>query len=620
MNANSPLLNNTLGHCAGILIFSILVYLFFLDWRRSPRKRSGLPTVAATLGLIWNIGDLVVLAPGLQDNLAVHLLHVLSFAALSLLPAVLLHIWLQQKYMPIWISGYGLSMVAVIAHSSERLTNPMSSHRPALMLIAVGFSGLTAICVILSFRQSRLLWARWRLVAAMSLLLPAIFFVYFNTARAGHFHHAGIPLSLFVLLIDYRFLLLDAFVRFMARGILASGVAYFGFALESRFHFVARDQFEAAVAFAGVCIALIAFTKLSSRVEGILTRFLFRRPPVDPVLAELRALPNGEHTEEHYLNHARQVIEMFFDCRFSRLQEHRQATDLEDLPAPAALLEKSGWPAFSSASWAEAVLPLRFSRGDARLLLLGPRRGGRRYLSDDVVLLARFGKIIEEQIERRRHLEMQTLASKAELRALQAQINPHFFFNALNTLYGTISRDNTEARRLVLNLADVFRYFLRSDRMFITLEEELKIVRAYLEIEALRLGPKLTTTLQVEEDLLDVEIPVLSIQPLVENAVKHGVAPRSAKGFVRVTVTSEDNHLKVEVVNTGREFSLAYGQTDTDGIGLCNVQRRLALCYGFDSELYITSKNGRTAVGFSMPLVRRALANIGNGSALPRTA
>src|SRR5262249_21335844 len=161
--------------------------------------------------------------------------------------------------------------------------------------------------------------------------------------------------------------------------------------------------------------------------------------------------------------------------------------------------------------------------------------------------------IVEVQVERKRHLEMQALASKAELRALQAQINPHFLFNSFNTLYGTIARDNSEARRLVLNLADIFRYFLRSDRAFITLEEELKIVKAYLEIESLRLGPKLTTAIQVADDLLKAEIPVLSIQPLVENAVKHGVAPRSAKGFVGLNIWFEDNRLKVQVRNTGEE-------------------------------------------------------------------
>lgn len=624
MSINGPILGNTLGHCAGVAIFTILLYLFLLDWRRSGRERSGMSACAAALALLWNIGDLVVLAPGFQENLVVHVLHAISFSALSLLPAILLHIWLQPRYRRIWMTGYLLSIIAAGMHLWAHLTNSNSPHRPSQTLITAGFGALTLISLLLNFPQpQQRRWAGARLAAAMCLLLTAISFVYFDTSSAGHFHHAGIPLSLFILLIDYRFLLLDAFLRFAVRSTLACGVVFLGFVLESRVHFIeraARNQFEAALIFIGVCIVLIAFTRLSSRIETVFTRLLFRRTGVETVLTELRESMIGEYTEEDFLEHARKTVERFFDCQFSRLKDHLQSHDLEALPGPVVLFEKSRDPVFHATPWAEAAAPLRFSRGDSLLLLLGPRRGGRRYLSDDVLLLARFAKVIEVQVERGRHLEMQALAAKAELRALQAQINPHFFFNSLNTLYGTISRDNSEARRLVLNLADVFRYFLRSDRTFITLEEELKIVLAYLEIEALRLGPKLATTIQVSEDLMKIEIPVLSIQPLVENAVKHGVAPRSSNGFVRLRVTSDKHHLKVEVANTGGEFNSTSRNGDKVGIGLANVRRRLVLCYGFDTELHISSKDDQTVVGFSMPLARPALGHAGRGSVLQRTA
>jgi two-component system LytT family sensor kinase len=617
-----PILGNTLWHCTGVALFSILLYLFFLDWRRSGRDRSRVSAWAAALALLWNIGDLVVLAPGFQENFTVHILHAISFSALSFLPPVLYHIWFRQRYSPLWAIGYVLSTIGAGLHLWAHFANPISPHRTALTLIVIGFGGLTIISVALDLRQTPRHWIVARFAAAMCLLLFSISVIYFDN-KAGHFHHAGIPLSLFILLIDYRFLLLDAFLRFAVRSTLASGVGLLGFFLESRFRFIERaagNQFEAALTFIGVCVVLIAFTKLSSPVEQICTRLLFRRPRVEPVLEALRNSQTGEHDEDNYLNQARQIIEVFFECQISQLQDRLQAAELEDLPGPIVLLEKARPPACASISWAEAALPLRFSRGDARLLLFGPRRGGRRYLSDDVALLARFGKIIEVQVERGRHLEMQALASKAELKALQAQINPHFLFNSFNTLYGTISRDNGEARRLVLNLADVFRYFLRSDRTFITLEEELKIVRAYLEIEALRLGPKLTTAIQVADDLLKAEIPVLSIQPLVENAVKHGVAPRSIKGLVSLNVWSEENHLQVQVVNTGGKFNAHSRNGDTDGVGLTNVRRRLMLCFGFDSELYISSKDGYTIVGFSMPLVRRPAGGLGHETPIWKTA
>src|SRR5664279_3195397 len=108
--------------------------------------------------------------------------------------------------------------------------------------------------------------------------------------------------------------------------------------------------------------------------------------------------------------------------------------------------------------------------------------GGRRYWSEDLEDMRRLGAALVEQVERFRAEELKRLVSQAELRALQAQINPHFLFNAFNTLYGTIDRGSREARRMVLNLADIFRYFLQSHRTVIPLSEELRIVRDNLEI------------------------------------------------------------------------------------------------------------------------------------------
>jgi two-component system LytT family sensor kinase len=254
-------------------------------------------------------------------------------------------------------------------------------------------------------------------------------------------------------------------------------------------------------------------------------------------------------------------------------------------------------------SWVHAVVPWRFSMGDTRYLLLGPRDGGRRYLSEDLVVLTRLGASVIEQVEQLRGVQMQNLVSQAELRALQAQINPHFLFNSLNTLYGTIDRGNVEARRLVLNLSEVFRYLLRSDRTFIEIEEELKIVRAYLEIEKLRLGPKLQTEIQIDDAALHATVPMLSIQPLVENAVKHGVAPRMGTGFVRLKVTAESDVISVTVSKTGEFDTRALTSARGDGgIGLANVRRRLELCYGELTRFNAQAADGMTTVGFLLPL------------------
>jgi two-component system LytT family sensor kinase len=158
-----------------------------------------------------------------------------------------------------------------------------------------------------------------------------------------------------------------------------------------------------------------------------------------------------------------------------------------------------------------------------------------------------------------------------------------------------------EARRLVLNLSDVFRYLLRSDRTFIEVSEELKIVRAYLEIEELRLGSKLRIEWDVDDAALGASIPLLSIQPLVENAVKHGVATRAGGGFVRLTirVAHAQGGISVKIANSG-ECDLALLTNPGRGIGLTNVRRRLELCYGEDGHFEAATGAGVTTVGFDL--------------------
>jgi two-component system sensor histidine kinase LytS len=246
------------------------------------------------------------------------------------------------------------------------------------------------------------------------------------------------------------------------------------------------------------------------------------------------------------------------------------------------------------------VVPIRLSQGDTHYAYLGERRGGQPYLSEDLEVLARMAACVAEQVEHVREAEIQRLVSQAELRALQSQMHPHFLFNALNTLYGVIPREASGARRMLLNLADIFRYFLQSDKTFVPLEEEIQIVEAYLSIEGLRLGEKLKTEIFVDRDARREPIPVLSIQPLVENAVKHGVAARPEGGWVRVEVKREERGLRVSVTDTGPGFDHAArnGSREGTGVALDNVRRRLHLCYGPGAELSIESSSEGSRVSF----------------------
>jgi LytS/YehU family sensor histidine kinase len=249
-------------------------------------------------------------------------------------------------------------------------------------------------------------------------------------------------------------------------------------------------------------------------------------------------------------------------------------------------------------------------QGNSKLILLGRRQGGQRYLSEDLDALSVAAAEISEQMESLRRQEMNRLVSQAELRALQSQMNPHFLFNALNTLYGTIPRESTGARRMVLNLADIFRYFLQTDKTFVPLAEEMQIVRAYLEIEQSRLGDRLSVEILVEDAALAVVIPVLSVQPLVENAIKHGVAQRTDPGYVRIRAAVQHGDLRIAVENSAAPAAISR-VTDPPGagVGLQNVRRRLEICYGSASGLRLSFGPQATTAELLIPAPANALTH-----------
>ena len=604
-----PLLINVLGHAAGALIFAIFLFLLYSGRGWSGPRGRHLPGLAAALSLVWNAGSLVVLAwPGLPPRV-LGVVVAATFSALSLLPAVLLHVSLEGSRPVLVRAGYLLSAVAIGMHFREIAGNGEALHQTALMLITVGFLVLAGAAAVSAAGKGNVSHRPGgaRIVASMCLALFAMSFVHFGAGHAGEVwsselivHHAGIPLALFVLLQDYRFVLLDAFVRFLANALLA--LVLTGLGIEAAFRLlpvdkVVRNPLNEALLLAGVCLFLVLFAWLRNQVQTWLTQAVFRHGGVAGLPVRVKESPPFS-TEEPYLAWAAgQIAAALGAGHFSLLN----LTDVDaalslHAPVPAAML-----PALVSRkewNWAEAVVPIRLGPGNTRLLLLGRRQGGRRYLGDDLDALGKTAAEIAERVESLRAQEMNRLVSQAELRALQSQINPHFLFNALNTLYGTIPREASAARGIVLNLADIFRYFLQSGQTFVPLTREMQIVRAYLDVEQSRLGNRLQVVVEVEDEALAVPIPVLSIQPLVENAVKHGVALHSGPGYVRVKATCRGGELRISVENSGTG---AAGSAGT-GMGLQNVRRRLEICYGASSQLQLSLNLQNTVAELTIPL------------------
>jgi two-component system, LytTR family, sensor kinase len=660
-NVNASLLVNALGHSAGVLIFGIFLFLLIQDRAARRMRGSTKSMLAAALALVWNLASLIVLGLGTRTGAFTEITVAVSFSVLSLLPAVLFDLCLAGRQRALTNAGYALSGVAIVLHAAELFRKGDALHQWGLLLITFGFGALTCIAaagVIASRDLNRGAFTS-RLVGTMSLFLLAMSFVHWGGghlqeawSRELAFHHAAIPLALLVLLQDYRFILLDAFLRFLANVLLA-GLFVSAAAVAWELHLLPAPStpFAEGLLLVAACLVLVAFALLRGRVQSLLTRLVFRRPDVEALLQSLKtpvrddavyiafaAAQLGEFMGTHatvvesdpegvqgargngYADAqgaprngapADEDIPRAEGARWNsaRLQELdlRRPAVVSEFPSLRAELQA----AHREGQEVEAIVPLRIASRGARYVLLGRRSGGRRYLSEDLAALARAASVIAEQVEQYRELEVRRLVAQAELRALQSQIHPHFLFNALNALYGIIPREARGARETVLNLADIFRYFLETRRLFLPLEEELRIVKAYLEVESLRLGTKLRTEIEVDPEALSAQIPVLSIQPLVENAVKHGISPLPQGGLVRIEARREPGGaLRIAVSDTGAGFPSVSknGLGGESGVGLENVIRRLELCYGAASQLQISSGPAGTSVSFSIPAASAELA------------
>jgi two-component system sensor histidine kinase AlgZ len=189
---------------------------------------------------------------------------------------------------------------------------------------------------------------------------------------------------------------------------------------------------------------------------------------------------------------------------------------------------------------------------------------------------ARQHELREERLRRQ--------ALKAELAAIQARTDPHFLFNSLNTVAGFVEEDPARAADMLQRLAALFRYALEGSRVErVRLGDEVQAVRTYLEIEAVRFGDRLRWSVTVEESLLDLLVLPHLLQPVVENAVRHGIGPRPGPGKVEVRISQEGDRLRVEVEDDG-----ARGEGPArkgSGTALADLKERLQLSYGGGASL-----------------------------------
>ncbi|MDX2029751.1 MAG: histidine kinase [Blastocatellia bacterium] len=391
-----------------------------------------------------------------------------------------------------------------------------------------------------------------------------------------------LPLLILLPLVYYkmRFLFFDVLIKrgLLLAGLLAASAIWFFGALNPLRRLAGErvPGAEQMVLWVGVLAFASGWITVHRWGGAALDRYLFRRPDYGKLLIEI----GGELRARIAADEAIALVA-------DRLRQALGANDVR--VADEAEAENAG------ARSVAAAIPVVAEGRRFGVLACGPRLRGQQYQSEDLRFLhavadelaqtlRQFERRDEAEQQARREQELRELAARAELKALRAQINPHFLFNALNIAIDLTEDDPKLAGETLIHLAHVFRYALdatRRDMAF--LGEELDFIRAYLEVERARFEEKLRFEIAVEEACRGARIPPMLIQPLVENAIKHGIAPKIGGGCVRIEAARVNGHVRVRIADDGAGFDPQRITSATgSGIGLANVRDRIAKLYGPD--------------------------------------
>ena len=202
--------------------------------------------------------------------------------------------------------------------------------------------------------------------------------------------------------------------------------------------------------------------------------------------------------------------------------------------------------------------------------------------------------------------------AQAQLRALKMQLHPHFLFNTLHSISSLVLEDPPKANSMIARLGDFLRLTVdNSDQQLVTLKEETEFLRCYLDIEQVRFGDRLTVTFELEPQTLSAQVPHLILQPVVENAIQHAIAPRSTRGHINIEAKRLNSLLRVAISDNGPGISSNANLPWKQGVGLTNVRTRLQQIYGpdFRFELMNTKGGGVTAF-MEIPFEREPNPNI----------
>ena len=585
----------------GALTFSVLTAVYWRERRLGLRPRSGTVFPAFTVVCAAAFLANILLHVAGEDSPAAAAISVALDLATALLPPLLLHLIFREEESGLparrlwrWLLAlfYAVSLAAAaLSHLSDRWADWTDSV-PALRLAVLGVVGLAM--QILSRRRpadAERRQRRWfTALLALTVLVAAV-----NLAQAP---------PVWALLPDY--LVLGFFCvnlyykeRLVFFDLLIKRGAFFTVCLVGLTAFFAaapdlwqklpadwsRPWFTALLLTPLWLAAPWIYRRLADAIDRIWLRRRFTSAEAERHFAgAVQSAASEEELRTRAADSLREIFQAPAQVCFETSEPPKVAGGLP------ALLENRGAPS----GW----------------IALDPRPNSIPYLSDDHRLLQSLartlGVVLDNVRFRGREEHLRLLAGRAELRALRAQINPHFLFNALNAIAGLIPSDPQLADETVEQLAQVFRYTLRkSAKEWVRLDEEVEFATAYLRVEQARFGARLRVEFDIDPAAAAIQIPAMSIQPLIENAIKHGVSAVEGTGAVSLSAQLDAGALAIEICDNGPGFpagySLSAAESNGGGHGLRNVAERLRGYYGDAAQLSWQSGAAGTRVLLRIP-------------------
>ena len=650
---NLYLAGSLIGFATGTAI-SILLLVLIVRAAKLPGA-SAANILFVTCCLIWNLGGLahsVALTCGApEQGRAALIILACQYTAAAAWPITVLSLWsplatLHSKrigcrslqalavitctliVIPLWhgvLTGVNSSLLFLklstpyngailltlgIALFRERLAS-RAMRLPVLAMLVGTFGAMTGVLITQLLPLDRVVLDLLRVVSEQITLL--------------------VVLGAFFLFARFRFS--DLFIRHSLQVVLAALTAV---AFTLSYYTLSFFRFEGRVAYPGAARAcvetltavplLVLFTFVDRRIGECVNRWIFRAPDYRTLLRELSEKLARRRSETEIADAVETTARQSLELRAAQL------VTLENLAKPepewlhavndGELVElncQHPYYAGHTQDEVELLVPVRSEGRVTHMLAISPGPARRGLVTHEVNYLrsvaAQFGHRLDAlHMEERlavvqsREAVLQQQVTEAELRALRAQVNPHFLFNSLNSIANLVVTNPEQAETMTLRLARVFRHVLaNSARPLISLHEEMEFLETYLQIEEARFGSRLQVKIAVDPAVAMEQIPSLILQPIVENALKHGLGPKPGPGHLWITAEADGNQVRLRVEDDGvgpaiGVLKLNGSNGRSNGVGLENVAQRLNALYQDRGRMTIEVRQaGGTRVTILLP-------------------